>query len=449
MTSRPKLPEGLPKPTWADEEFGVALYRGDCGETMREMESESIDAIVTDPPYGMKFMGNSWDYSIPSVDIWRECLRVLKPGGHLLSFAGTRTHHRMACAIEDAGFEIRDMIAWVYGSGFPKSRDVGKAIDKAARRGYVEAALRLGMELPSNSLHDWTKGEHSPGDQWWARFKAILSVEDWQRIEREVVGTNDRKAGWFTAQDGHDITAPATPAARQWNGWGTALKPAFEPITVARKPLIGTVAENVLAHGTGALNIEACRVGTETVKTCGGDKFKGNGIYGKYATCEESEHQGRWPANLILDGSPEVLAVFPESAGQHARSTGLEPSSKTKGIYGRFKGRVAFPFRGDSGSAARFFYTAKADGKDRGVQSNDHPTVKPTDLIRYLVMLVAPPGGVILDPFMGSGTTLRVALDLGHAAIGIDSDEHSCEIAAKRLSQKVLDFAPVEKRRLS
>lgn len=248
------------------------LHHGDCLETLRTMPDNSVDSIVTDPPYGLSFMGKKWDYDVPSVEIWAECLRVLKPGGHLLAFAGTRTQHRMAVRIEDAGFEIRDMIAWVYGSGFPKSLDVSKAIDKAA------GAEREKVRKPcAATAYSSNAGNMRP---WMERAQ-----------ERG-----------YTELDGG---APATEAARQWQGWGTALKPALEPITVARKPLVGTVAANVLQHGTGALNIDGCRVPTNG-EVAGGS---GAGSAGRARTNEGGELRGnggnvtppgRWPANLIL-----------------------------------------------------------------------------------------------------------------------------------------------------
>lgn len=379
------------------------IFHGDCLEVLRTLPDNSVDAVVTDPPYGLSFMGKRWDYDVPSVEVWAECLRVLKPGGHLLAFAGTRTQHRMAVRIEDAGFEIRDMIAWVYGSGFPKSLDVSKAIDKAA------GAEREKVLVP-------TKPGNTRGD-------------------RGVSYAGESFSG-FT-----DISEPITDAARQWAGWGTALKPALEPITVARKPLGGTVAENVLAHGTGALNIDGCRVGTE-----GGAKWVPQGDKGdagqfgggiKDGGIEVVPGLGRWPANLIHDGSDEVVALLPGE--------------------------------GDK-SAARFMYCAKASKKDRdeglehmeavhrpngnkwtdqdyrvargerppsaesGPRRNIHPTVKPTDLMRYLCRLVTPPGGVVLDPFMGSGSTGKAAMLEGFQFIGIERDAEYLEIARARIN---------------
>lgn len=337
----------------------MQLILGDCLERLREMNECSVDSIVTDPPYGISFMGKKWDYDVPSVEVWAECLRVLKPGGHLLAFAGTRTQHRMAVRIEDAGFEIRDMIAWVYGSGFPKSLDVSKAIDKAA--GYKRTT------------------EYEPNHK------------------NSTFGK-----GMGGGKHGAHSEPPATEAARQWQGWGTALKPALEPITVARKPLGSTVAECVLAHGTGAMNVDGCRI-------------RGNNSWSKNTsrsapigkpveTCADHEwglkeiekhgsDKGRWPTNLIHDGSDKPCALL--------------------------------------GDAARFFYCAKASKKDRETD-NIHPTVKPTDLMRYLCRLVTPPNGVVLDPFMGSGSTGKAAMLEGFQFIGIERDEKYMKIAEAR-----------------
>jgi site-specific DNA-methyltransferase (adenine-specific) len=331
------------------------LIHGDCIEVLRAMPDCSVDAVVTDPPYGLSFMGKKWDYDVPGVEVWAECLRVLKPGGHLLAFAGTRTQHRMAVRIEDAGFEIRDMIAWVYGSGFPKSLDVSKAIDKAAG------------------------------------------------AEREVVGETRKGAqsestGRYGAWgDGITPTLPATPEAKQWQGWGTALKPALEPITVARKPLIGTVAENVLQHGTGAINVDGGRVGKREKEQFIGAKNGTVNSYGNYFY-EKSKTplpEGRWPANFIHDGSEEVTDLLKDSA--------------------------------------RFFYCAKTSKRDRD-EGNNHPTVKPTDLMRYLCRLVTPPDGLVLDPFMGSGSTGKAAVLEGFRFIGIEREAEYVAIAQARIN---------------
>lgn len=380
----------------------AVLHLGDCLEVLKSMPDASIDAIVTDPPYGLSFMGKKWDYDVPSVEIWAECLRVLKPGGHLLAFAGTRTQHRMAMRIEDAGFEIRDMIAWVYGSGFPKSLDVSKAIDKAA------GALREQV------------GPRTYADGTQSRKTAAVSSDIY---------------GQFSGD--HELTAPATEAATKWEGWGTALKPALEPITVARKPLVGTVAGNVLEWGTGAINVDDCRVGSEprslmahngrpnNWKTLGGGSTTG-------ASCVGQTVQGRWPANLIHDGSDIVLSNFPITS-----SGGGDRSGSQKGEFLRGVGDTGQPrvYDKETGTAARFFYCAKANRADRG--DNEHPTVKPTDLMRYLCRLVTPLGGVVLDPFMGSGSTGKAAKGEGFQFIGIEREPKYFDIACKRIEQAV------------
>ena len=351
---------------------------GDCLQKMKTLPSNSVDSVVTDPPYGLAFMGKKWDYDVPSVEVWQECLRVLKPGGHLLAFAGTRTQHRMAVRIEDAGFEIRDMIAWVYGSGFPKSLDVSKAIDKAA--GAEREKIRV-----------------KPRPETCGTMSGSSETRPW--IEKS------RQLGYHEV----DGNKPATEAAKQWQGWGTALKPALEPITVARKPFPGTVAENVLQHGTGALNVDGCRVGDES---------------------------GRFPANLIHDGSEEVVRLFPETTSgqlgpQHA------DNGKEAGRCGAYSGRqITTDYPGDSGSAARFFYCAKADPSER--RNSKHPTIKPVALMRYLVRLVCPAGGVVLDPFAGSGTTIEAARLEHCRAIGIEREAEYCADILERLRQGVL-----------
>ena len=351
------------------------LLKGNCLETLKTLADNSVDSIVTDPPYELGFMGKTWDASgiAYNQDLWAECLRVLKPGGHLLAFSGSRTYHRMTVAIEDAGFEIRDQIMWLYGSGFPKSLDVSKAIDKAAG------------------------------------------------AEREVTG--QAKAGIASGQgnavggpkpliDKKEI--PVTPEAQRWQGWGTALKPAHEPICVARKPLTGTVASNVLEWATGALNIDGSRVGTETLgggtmpdlrdvgrmskEAIGIDKLSFGQTSGA-KRIEHPEYTGRWPANVIHDGSEEVLAGFPNDAG-------------------------------------RFFYCAKASKSERNAgldKQNFHPTVKPLALMRYLVKLVTPPGGTVLDPFLGSGSTAVACVLEGFDWIGCEMTEDYWPIIEARV----------------
>ena len=449
------------------------LHNGDCLEVLRGLPSDSIDAIVTDPPYGLSFMGKRWDYDVPSVEVWAECLRVLKPGGHLLAFAGTRTQHRMAVRIEDAGFEIRDMIAWVYGSGFPKSLDVSKAIDaqdaakvRLERRFKFTEWMRL-TGLTAKRINDITGTEmghhytthptqpsvatrehlealrdYIPGEvpDWVEALVDERTVESENMKRREVVGvkemrdTSEVRIAVTASADDYDaaarrevaITAAHTPEAAQWAGWGTALKPALEPITVARKPLAGTVAENVMRHGVGGLNIEGCRVPGEKPQVTQGINSNASSFnVAKERRISGDPNEGRWPANLIHDGSEEAA----------------EPL----------------------GSAVRFFYCAKASRKDRnegcegmeqkmptapngaenavsanrgsrsGPRENHHPTVKPTDLMRYLCRLVTPPGGVVLDPFTGSGSTGKAAILEGFRFVGIEREAEYIEIARARI----------------
>jgi DNA modification methylase len=461
----------------------ATLHLGDCLDVLKTLPENSIDAIVTDPPYGLSFMGQKWDYDVPSVEIWTECLRVLKPGGHLLAFAGTRTQHRMAVRIEDAGFEIRDMIAWVYGSGFPKSLDVSKAIDKmdasqeqlARRYRFTNWIRSCGVssrqidEATGTNMggHYTTQAsqpaimtrEHLeacrhlfPDIPAWVEQEAdIRSVESKNFAEREVVGLQkNAMSGWnmdgTTKFADRNITTPATEAAKQWEGWGTALKPSLEPVTVARKPLIGTVADNVLEHGTGGLNIDGCRVVMHPGDTKGefGPRSVGlgenntNGIYGGgFARQDADESKGRWPANLIHDGSEEVLAGFPfttsgaKNPWVNTSKTKNNSTSIGQGIEGKLRDYTA---SASSGSAARFFYTAKASKDDRD-EKNTHPTVKPTDLMRHLVRMVTPPGGVVLDCFMGSGSTGKAAALEGFSFIGIERESEFFEIASRRIHQ--------------
>jgi site-specific DNA-methyltransferase (adenine-specific) len=376
------------------------IHNGDCLQVLRTLPDSSVDACVTDPPYGLAFMGKRWDYDVPGVELWQEVLRVLKPGGHLLAFAGTRTQHRMAVRIEDAGFEIRDMIAWVYGSGFPKSLDVSKAIDKAAGAEREVVATET-------------------------RYNEASGIVSAGRDERTLIECK--------------ITAPATESAKQWDGWGTALKPALEPITVARKPFTGTVAANVLEHGTGALNVDGGRVGTEsTIRPMGG-KATNRTTFGTFAH-DDAERMtggsdsGRWPANLIHDGSEEVVGLFPETAPAKAGQRGAGINGAT------FKApEYESTERGHDdagGSAARFFYCAKASADER--RNSKHPTIKPVALMRYLVRLVCPAGGVVLDPFAGSGTTIEAARLEHCRAVGIEREAEYCADILERLRQGVL-----------
>jgi len=397
------------------------LLKGNCLDTLKTLPDNSVDSIVTDPPYELGFMGKSWDNSgiAYSTDLWAECLRVLKPGGHLLAFSGSRTYHRMVVAIEDSGFEIRDQIMWLYGSGFPKSLDVSKAIDKAAGAEREVVGTEIRFNEPSG----------------------IVNIGQGERVLIE------RK-----------ITEPATPEAQQWQGWGTALKPAHEPIVVARKPLIGTVANNVLTHGTGALNIDGSRVGlSEGEKKIGGFGNGGIGFGGGDAKNVEWQQstQGRWPANVIHDGSDEVLAGFPMT-GKSPKPYKPTVDRSDSSMFGI--GGVGHDAEyGDNGSAARFFYCAKAsksernagleglpegtngvgalrdNGRESEPRANFHPTVKPLALMRYLVKLVTPPSGTVLDPFLGSGSTAVAAILEGFEWIGCEMTEDYFPIIEARV----------------
>ena len=419
------------------------LIHADCLDAMREMEANSIDAIVTDPPYGLAFMGKGWDHGVPGVPFWTEALRVAKPGAHLVAFGGTRTYHRLACAIEDAGWEVRDsigfghdpgLLAYCYGSGFPKSLDVSKAIDKAAGAEREVVGTRP-IAYPDSNC--WgVPNRNSDG--------AVRSG-----AHGVVVGN---------ARGGvRPLTAPATDAtdaARQWQGWGTALKPAWEPIILARKPLVGTVAANVLAHGTGGINIDATRIETDDNLNGGayseggrdalpGDEREGSAA-GMFADGGGRipggfvQPSGRWPANVTLD--EEAASMLDEQTGDRPSTlTGRAEAGQrhdlprdNKSATGYHGGNPAGRVYADSGGASRFFYTAKASRRERG-EGNTHPTVKPLSLMRWLVKLVTPPGGVILDPFAGSGTTLLAAQAEGFDAIGIEREAEYVEIARKRI----------------
>ena len=381
----------------------IKLLHGDCLAQMKTLDDNSVDSIVSDPPYGISFMAKKWDYDVPSVEVWKEAMRVLKPGGHALIACGTRTQHRMVCNIEDAGFEIRDVVSWIYGSGFPKSLNISKAIDKAAG------------------------------------------------AEREVVGKSARHGGGVEFASGCSgfntdvgcVTAPATEAAKQWDGWGTALKPACEFFTLARKPLSEkTVAANVLKWGTGGINIDGCRVEAEPNRPMTNGNKEGKNIGGSGNTIhfgireKTTSNQGRFPANLIHDGSQEVLDLFPETkpnesaarffycpkASKKDRNDGCEELEDKSTC--EHEGRT-----GQNNSASR------PDGSERkpALSKNNHPTVKPTALMAYLCRLITPTGGVVLDPYMGSGSTGKAAVREGFSFVGCELDEDYFQIAKSRV----------------
>lgn len=496
----------------------VTIYHGDSLDVMMCMPSNSVDSIVTDPPYGLSFMGKKWDYDVPSVALWAEALRVLKPGGHLLSFAGSRTYHRMAVNIEDAGFEIRDQIMWIYGSGFPKSLDIGKQLDKrkvwsiAVEFSNKLKVIREGLGLTKHQAfnqckmkavtfggNSWFEDGRLPSREDYNLLKTGLNLDNsfdllFERGEREVTGKSDNTnpdnhlmasnfAEGKTTRSHLDITAPATDLAKQWDGWGTALKPAHEPICVARKPLIGTVAENVLKHGTGGINIDGGRVGTSE-KWEGRDmpNAKDGATWGGdlNASSSSSHELGRFPANIIFDA--EAGAMLDKQSGEGQSGGGRKEdngprsyiknnqSNSLSGARSGGDGPYYDPERddyyfitnrhNDSGGASRFFYCAKASKADRDeglegmelkvaggmagrqdgsmgsitMSKNIHPTVKPTALMQYLVRLVTPPDGTVLDPFMGSGSTGKAAVREGFKFIGIEREAEYIPIAIARIN---------------
>jgi site-specific DNA-methyltransferase (adenine-specific) len=430
------------QPTWKSDDGTVTLFLGDCLQILPEMEPNSIDSVVTDPPYGLSFMGKEWDHGIPGVHFWSEVLRVAKPGAHLLAFGGTRTFHRLTCAIEDAGWEIRDCLMWVYGSGFPKSLDVSKAIDKA--KGCNRSRIPGGVGT----------------DRGYSRgFKPGEAISD-EAISDEAI---------------------------TWSGWGTALKPAWEPIILARKPIEGTVIANVHKYGVGGLNIDGCRIASEELIVNHSRSAESAISKGKYGnSTEQRTHQtdgqklGRFPANLIHDGSEEVMELFPQSDG--GAFPDVQNSLGTGSSLRPWQGKVS-PGRamGDSGSAARFFYCAKASQEDReeglGGQPqydtelkynggdgfagrtqladgtwintdksnrnkprNHHPTVKPTALMQYLCRLITPPGGIVLDPFMGSGSTCKAAIKENFQFVGMELEQEYFDIAVRRIEAELNRF---------
>ena len=378
-----------------------AVLNADCLDAMKRMPDCCIDAIVTDPPYGLSFMGKNWDHGVPGVEFWKEALRVAKPGAHLLSFGGTRTFHRIACAVEDAGWEIRDCLGWLYSSGFPKSMDISKAIDKKqgakrAERGGVgdhEGTVDFGMKNRCPKC----------GKPYFSANPCTCPRED---------------------------LIPITEDAKKWHGWGTCLKPAFEPIVLARKPVEGTVVDNVLKWGCGGLNIDDCRVPSDEPVKIHSPKKETLYDSGHKDMGTWIENRGRFPANLIHDGSDEVLGVFPDNV--------------KGGTWNQTKGARHFENNGEPtdyvtggsdqsiGSAARFFYCPKASKKEKG-KDNSHPTVKPIELMKYLVKLVTPKGALVLDPFMGSGTTGVAALQVGCRFLGIEKEKEYFDIAERRL----------------
>jgi site-specific DNA-methyltransferase (adenine-specific) len=434
------------------------IIHGDCFEVLKNIPDSSIDLILTDPPYGLSFMGKNWDHGVPSVQFWIEALRVAKPGAHLFAFGGTRTFHRLAVAIEDAGWEIRDTIMWVYGSGFPKSLDVSKAIDKIA---VVECPACNGISKNTEleSWEEWIKKTQDYGGtrKEWERLQDLSicnvcnSTGKVRGANREVVGvagksgsTRNNMAGDFAGGE-YMSSVAATPEAKQWEGWGTALKPAFEPIIVARKPLTGTVAENVLQWGTGGINIDGCRVpGALEGDPMRFAKTDGGEFVLKFDKAPTVRTEGRWPANFIHDGSEEVVGLFPYQKSGKVKPHVIKRDKTVVDFQRGLTQRTGHSLSSE-GSAARFFYCAKASKSERG-EGNIHPTVKPLALMKYLLTLGLPPGGTVLDPFCGSGTTALACKELGRNYICIEKELEYYRIACNRLDQPIEYFPdePIE-----
>jgi site-specific DNA-methyltransferase (adenine-specific) len=399
---------------WVSKDGNVELWLGDCLDILPQLDVQ-VDSVVTDPPYGLEFMGSSWDHGVPGKKFWEAIMEVCKPGCFLFSFGGTRTFHRMYCGIEDAGWTLKDTCLWLYGQGFPKSLDISKAIDKAAG----------------------------------AEREVIAPDPEAKRRNR----TTSKFSGCYGEIDDAEscpVTSPTTPLAKHFQGFGTGLKPAFEPICVAMKPLDGTFAENAEKHGVAGLNIDGCRVEydegddihAKNPHTDGG--IVDGQVYGKGRKTRYEVPSGRFPANIIHDGSDEVLEEFEQQSqfmGMHGAGGATNKQVKTKTHSGveflKSGGKERRITRlGDSGSAARFFYTAKASRAERG-KKNKHPTVKPVAVCRYLCRLSkTPTGGVVLDPFMGSGTTGIACIREGRKFIGIEKDPKWFAIAMKRIKKE-------------
>lgn len=505
------------------------IHQGDCIEVMKKLDDNSVDAIITDPPYELGFMGKQWDRKgiAFKVETWKECLRVLKAGGYLLSFGGTRTYHRMVCGIEDAGFEIRDTIMWLYGSGFPKSLNIGKQIDKMGIQNekYVELSkelcdymikarekLKLSRKdiaeyFPSKTggitgcVWNWENGLNIPTLEQWIKLKDIYKLADdnfteliekkiKNRIEaeREVIGNKESACFNSCEKDRHtigasknvnvNITLPSTEQAKKWEGWGTALKPACEPIVVARKPLSEkNVALNVLKHGTGGINIDESRIVTDD--NLSGGTYAKNGkkreqIWGEKAVnsfrrdkkLEYKQPQGRFPANIILD--EEAGKMLDEQSGV-SKSCDTKRNRNTLGSFGMPNDST--PEYSDKGGASRFFYCAKASKSERNmgceellkqktdyetttrtnketadkfgcerksIQQNIHPTVKPIKLMEYLIKLITRKDAIVLDPFIGSGTTAIACLNLNRKFIGIEQSKKYIKIANARIKPFII-----------
>ena len=438
---------------------------GDSLEVLKDFEDNYFDSVVTDPPYGISFMSKKWDYDVPQVELWKEVYRVLKPGGHILSFAGSRTYHRMAVNIEDAGFEIRDMLGWLYGSGFPKSHNIGKAVDKLGNKKGIKIREEIAELIKMSNKTDkelanicnvssalvrfWRLKERNIQFKEAEKLKDIIGNLIPNEVKREVVGkkrsslggtvaAGERNQEYINTHKNKEVDI--TKGNSEWEGWGTALKPAHEPIVMARKPFNTSVAENVLTHGTGGINIDECRVGmsekdNKMLEAKSSKEFKGVKPFGNTnikGSALKPHSKGRFPANIIHDGSEEVLEVFEESsrffycakASKAERNMGLDDFEDVVG--GSMKSNVQNKM--ELGGAS-----LKGEKKPIQKTKNHHPTVKPIKLMEYLVRLVTPKEGIVLEPFAGSGTTLIACKQQGFNYIGIEREQEYCDIAEARL----------------
>ncbi len=491
--------------------MNIDLRQGDCLEVLKTIPDNSVDSVVTDPPYHLTsivkrfgkegsapaqfgtdgayaraskgFMGKEWDGGDIAfrTDVWSECLRVLKPGGHLLSFSHSRTYHRMAVAIEDAGFEIRDSIMWIYGSGFPKSHNIGKAIDKRGGEsiGWFGEWLKKWRDenqipqsqvaelFPSKTggltgcVSNWELGNNLPTNEQFNKICETFNLpfKSLEEAEREFIGTKTSgigkaftKDGWGSGHDEVEITKGQS----DWEGWGTALKPAHEPICMARKPLSEkSIAENVLKWGTGGINIDGCRIAANwederppswfnSGKSKSGEPTYGGNLKTLTTSTvgERLNDGGRFPANIILDEEAGKLLDEQSGYGKGQKNPKVQKGSKRYGenqfVNGGMMikdGWVSSTYD-DAGGASRFFYSPKTSKKERG-EDNNHPTVKPLKLMEYLIKLVTPKGGVVMDCFMGSGSTGVAARNLGFKFIGIEREQEYMDIAKQRITQSV------------
>lgn len=433
------------------------IINGDMLCELDKLGENSVGSIVTDPPYEINFMGNDWDNRgvAFSVETWKKCLRVLKPGGYLLSFAAPRMQHRIACAIEDAGFEIRDTIMWIYGSGFPKSMDISKQIDSrgAVDTSYIcsiihDRRIELGLTLKdidnymntNGMASHWENGRRGiTVDNFNKLIKLLkLSVDDVFKAERNIIGTRKKLESFdyignnVYRTDGDkkevilDITEPSTALAKKYIGYGTSLKPAYEPVIMARKPLSCTVADNIITYGVGGINIDECRIPYEETANAAS-----NPLYRK---------KNGYKINHGTDKNPTSYVLKHEDGEMNINPLGRFPSNVIIGICDSEDDEIKVGL----GESYRFFYCAKASKRDRndGIKTphkNFHQTVKPTSLMQYLVRLVTPKGETILDPFMGSGSTGKAVAyenndrDTNYSFIGIELNKEYCDIAKDRI----------------